>query len=292
MSRLALGTAQFGLDYGVANAGGRMALDEAQRILGTARRCGVDTLDTAIAYGDAEARLGQLGTDGFRLVTKLPAVPQGEADVEAWVRAQLARSQARLQRPRVDGLLLHRPQQLLQQGGDALARALLAVQADGLATRIGVSVYDPAELGPLCEAMPITLVQAPLNLLDRRLQDSGWAMRLTGQGTEVHVRSAFLQGLLLMPPGRRPPWCGRWTALWAAWDAWLADTGLTPLQACLRYAAAVPGVDRVVVGVDGAAQLEAIVAALGPPPLALPALPTWPEPPAPELINPALWETA
>jgi hypothetical protein len=289
VSKLALGTAQFGLDYGVANAGGQVPLEEARRILAGARRHGLDTLDTAMAYGDAEARLGKLATGGFRLVTKLPAVPAGQADVETWVRAQLAQSLARLRRPCVDGLLLHRPQQLLQPGGDALARALLAVQADGLAGRLGVSVYDPAELGPLCEALPISLVQAPLNLLDRRLHDSGWAARLAGLGVELHVRSAFLQGLLLMPAARRTAWCASWPALWAALDSWLADTGLTPLQACLRHAAAVPGVDRVVVGVDDAAQLDAIVAALGP---ALPALPAWTEPPAAALINPALWEKA
>ena len=79
--RLALGTVQFGLEYGVANQAGRVQLEDVRHILQEAAAQGVDTLDTAIAYGDSESTLGQAGAAGWRVVTKLPALPEGCADV-------------------------------------------------------------------------------------------------------------------------------------------------------------------------------------------------------------------
>jgi len=129
-------------------------------------------------------------------------------------------------------------------------------------------------------------VQIPLNILDRRLMESGWARRLKQQGTEVHVRSVFLQGLLLMPASCRPATFRRWWPIWSIWDKWLSNNGLTPLQACLRYVLMCDDIDRVVVGVDSADQLrEILVAAQGP----IDSIPAWPHPIDLDLLNPARW---
>jgi len=84
------------------------------------------------------------------------------------------------------------------------------------------------------------------------VQFSEWTRRLAAEGVELHSRSAFLQGLLLMPEAARPERFSRWST-WQAWASWLGENGLTPLQACLAYALSVEGVDRVVVGADSPA---------------------------------------
>ena len=110
--------------------------------------------------------------------------------------------------------------------------------------------------------------------------------RLQRQGVELHVRSIFLQGLLLMPAARRPAKFGRWQALWTEWERWLGETGLMPLEACLRYTLSMKEVDKVVVGVDSAIQLGEILAvAVG----SLPSLPDWPQTIDVDLLNPARW---
>ena len=76
MNKVALGTVQFGLDYGIANEAGQVSLYEAQRVLSLAKGNGIDVLDTAIAYGTSEEILGKVGVDGFRVVTKLPSLPE------------------------------------------------------------------------------------------------------------------------------------------------------------------------------------------------------------------------
>lgn len=284
--KLALGTVQFGLDYGVANTSGRVSAQEAGAILQRAQASGLDTLDTAIAYGESEAVLGRLGIERWNAVTKLPAVPESCQDVEQWVREQIQQSMTRLGVSQLHGVLLHRPAQLLEKMGPALYGTLQSIKAQGKTRKIGVSVYGPAELDELFNAYALDLVQAPLNILDRGLVESGLAGRLHDAGVEVHTRSAFLQGLLLMPAAQRPAKFNPWANIWRAWDGWLEQEDLTPLQACLRYVTNLPQVDRVVVGVDTAAQLQQIVEAADGKLATLPEFDTLQDA---RLINPASW---
>ncbi len=284
--KLALGTVQFGLDYGVANTSGRITSEDAQSILHLARATGMDTMDTAIAYGDSEAVLGQLSIESWKVVTKLPEVPEDCADVSQWIRQQTQRSLTRLGVPQLYGMLLHRPGQLLEKIGPALFEALQALKADGLICKVGVSVYGPAELHALFDKYRLDLIQAPFNILDRRLVESGWAARMKAAGVEVHTRSAFLQGLLLMSEELRPSKFDRWQPVWQEWARWLNETGLTPLQACLQFAIAQEHIDRVVVGVDTSAQLrEIILAADG----KLSSLPSFSPLLDDRLVNPSEW---
>ena len=257
--KLALGTVQFGLDYGVANPSGRVRVQEANSILQRAQLCGMDTLDTAIAYGDSEAVLGQIGMAKWKIITKLPPVPDDCCDVGQWVDDQIRQSMIRLGVTQLHAVLLHRPGQLLERMGSALYAALRDIRARGMTRKIGVSVYSPTELNALCDAYAIDLVQAPLNIMDRGLVESGWASRLHDAGIEVHTRSVFLQGLLVMPTAQRPDKFNFWVDVWNVWDSWLAREGITPLQACLRYVSNLSEIDRIVVGVDTVNQLNEII---------------------------------
>lgn len=284
--RLALGTAQFGLPYGIANQTGQVTRSVAKAMLQLATANGIDTLDTAIAYGESESCLGEMGVQGFKLVTKLPAVPEGCANVSGWVQEQVAASLARLGVSVVYGLLLHRPQQLLESDGKTLYQTLQGLKKIGQVQKIGVSVYAPSELMALTTQYHFDLVQAPFNLVDRRLHTSGWLQRLKHEGVEIHTRSAFLQGLLLMPQPAIPPRFAPWAELWAKWHNWLTRHSVTAVQACLAYPLSFTEIDRVVVGADSVSQLEQIItAATSIVPVDFPDLYCDAE----NLINPARW---
>jgi aryl-alcohol dehydrogenase-like predicted oxidoreductase len=287
-SRLALGTVQFGLPYGIANRGGQPTRDEAAGIVALARAAGLDTLDTAIAYGESEQRLGEIGVGGWRLVSKLPELPESVSDIGAWIDEQVAGSLRRLAVASLDGLLLHRPRQLVGPRGDALYRALLSLKEDHRVRAVGVSVYGPADL-ELLSHLRFDLVQAPFSVLDRRLRASGWLQRLAEQGTEVHVRSVFLQGLLLMDKGSRPRWFDRWQVLWERWETFLAANRLTALEACLGFALSHPEISRVVVGVESVRQLRGILDSAQRPTVAAPDTLRSDDP---DLLDPSRWMNA
>ncbi len=259
--RLGLGTVQFGLDYGVSNTTGRTGPEEAARILSAARAAGVRVLDTAAAYGDSERVLGRLlePGHGFAVVTKLMPPGQGRELTPDMAWRSLEGSLERTGQERFHGIMVHHASDLLAPGGEALFAAMEDMRVQGLAGRIGCSLYHGAQVDALLERFEPGIVQIPVNALDQRLVAGGQLERLAARGVEVHARSVFLQGLLLMDPEGLDPWFEPVRGHLAAWRAFVEEACMTPVQAAMAFMRTVPGVDTVLVGVNTAAQLVANV---------------------------------
>ena len=252
--RLALGTAQFGLAYGLNNEAGQPGPAAVAEVLAAARAAGLTLLDTAAAYGNSEARLGEIigeNTD-FELITKLPAGPPAE------VARHLAASLARLRRTHLYGVLFHAfgPLQVEPTAWAALQAARAAEQV----ARIGVSLYHPHEAEWLLnESWDVDLVQVPYSVLDQRF--AAVLPRLAARGVAVHVRSAFLQGLLLREPAALPPFFRPLAPKLTRLRGLAAGAGVPLPAALLLFAAGAPGVARAVIGVDSVANLHENLAA-------------------------------
>lgn len=259
MNRLALGTVQFGLPYGIANQSGQVSRLEAQAMLHMATASGINILDTAIAYGESETCLGEIGTQDYRLVTKLPPVPAECSDVNDWVEEQISASFKRLGVMAVYGLLLHRADQLLGANGNAIYQAMQGLKNSGRVKKVGISIYAPGELDAIIKLFQLDLVQAPFNLIDRRLLTTGWLHRLKAEGVEIHTRSALLQGLLLMPISAIPNKFNQWRELLTRWHQWLALNNITPVKGCISFALSHPEIDHVIVGADNVVHLKQII---------------------------------
>lgn len=256
---LALGTVQFGLPYGVAGRALAVPEDEVRQILHRAAALGIRLLDTAAAYGDIEARLlGLTGKRAFSVVSKLPAIPQDLTahDAPDWVDAALQRTRERLGSSLV-ALMFHRAEDLMGDLGVQLWERCVA-WARGFGCKLGVSCYSPLSLELVRERFPVEIAQLPGNALDQRLR----AAPAPGfPSVEIHVRSAFLQGLLLLPEAEASRRVPRAAAALRRWHDWLRQEGLDALPAALSLVKSLPGVTHCVVGVDNLAQLESIAAA-------------------------------
>jgi aryl-alcohol dehydrogenase-like predicted oxidoreductase len=257
--KLALGTVQFGLPYGISNQSGQVSLESAKDIIALAKSSGIDTLDTAIGYGESESYLGHIDVSNFKVVTKLSGIPDDVSDVGVWVRDQMHASLQRLNVTSVYGVLLHSSQQLLDPKGKDLYQALVQLKSEGFIRKIGVSIYTPSELDSIMNVWPIDLLQAPFSLIDQRMKTSGWLKKLHDAGIEIHTRSTFLQGLLLMPAAAIPEEFKHWQPLLNTWQDWLLDNNITATQACLGFVQAHQQIARVVVGVESMQQLEQLI---------------------------------
>lgn len=258
IGRLALGTAQFGLNYGINNTAGRPSDATVAGILQTARAAGMNLLDTAAAYGDSESRLGawlsQQAADSvpFQLVTKLAADPAPQ------VRQQLQESLGHLQQSSLYGVIFHDFTAFRQQ--PAAWAALQEARVAGVVQRIGVSLYHPQEAEwLLVQKLDIDLVQVPFNVLDQRF--GAVLPALQQHGVEVHVRSAFLQGLLLREPTTLPDFFAPLAPKIARLHALATEANMPLAALLLLFAAFAPGVSRAVIGVDTAANLRDNLAA-------------------------------
>jgi len=255
--KLGLGTVQFGLKYGVSNQGGRTSPDEVSRILAFAASVGIEVLDTAPAYGESEEVLGEFSSlsSRFRIVTKTRS--SGRLDAGD-VTADITSSLKRLKASRIYGLLVHTPKSLSGENGRRIFEELQALKTKGLVSKIGVSVYDSADIDEILSGQQLDIVQVPINVFDQRLLKSGHLRELRQRNIEIHARSVFLQGLLLMSPESLPSHLSGVRPHLEMYRRNIAALGMTPVGAAIRFAIEQPEIDIVLCGVNNLAQLKDI----------------------------------
>jgi aryl-alcohol dehydrogenase-like predicted oxidoreductase len=257
---LALGTVQFGLPYGVSGGKQRLLPDsDVRKILELAFNSGITILDTAPVYGDIESRLKRLCENlDFSIVSKIPPVPEvlddkaaGEWAVEA---AQVSRRQ--LGR-KLRTLLFHRAEDLFGVRGDTIWNAITKWAAnEGIL--IGASGYDMAGMRSLFEMRHMSIAQLPGNALDQRIES---VLEKLNPKPELHLRSAFLQGLLLLPIEDAIQLVPSATAALHKWHRWLNEHGIAPLNGALSIVKGFKDVAACIVGIDNIDQLAELVGA-------------------------------
>lgn len=285
IGRLVLGTAQFGLNYGITNKSGQVPLDEVSSILKFASEAGIVALDTAWAYGASEAVLGEVGIGKFDVISKVTKIPANVADSELWLSKNLENSLARLGLSSIKTLLLHNPADILGPKGDGILRALLRAKQSGQVSQIGFSIYSPDELYDLNSIFQPDVVQVPYNIFDRRMVNSGWLSKLKDSGVEVHSRSTFLQGALLAQPRFLPSALDPWKGKIAEFQDWAEQTGCSPIEAALGFSLSAHEIDKVLVGVESLKQIQQIASLVHTLPVDFPDFSSIEE----SLINPSRW---
>lgn len=263
--KLGLGTAQFGFDYGLTNSRGKVPVSEAKKILTFAASSDISVLDTAALYEESESVIGQcLPEDSlFQIVTKTPQL--GGESVSALPKDEVLqtfyRSLDRLGRSSIYGLLFHSAGDLLAQGGGQLFEACEALKAKGLIKKIGVSVYSAAQIEKIISRFPIGLIQLPINVFDQRLLNTGLLTEVKRRGIEIHARSLFLQGLLLMEPENIPSYFETAKDLFKNYHMFLKAHHLTLLEGALGFVRQIAEIDHLIVGVCSVRELEEILKA-------------------------------
>lgn len=257
---LAIGTAQFGTAYGIAGRGEAVPHREARRILDAAWHFGVRAIDTAPSYGDIEDRLtGITGGHPFSIISKIPALLEdGDGDsIANFVTDSIRRSRNRLG-DRLSTILFHRGEDLLgRYGVEAIKAAQLELR--GTNVRVGASCYSPIMATAIHARHELSVVQLPGNALDQRLASSSAREGL--RGVEIHLRSAFLQGLLLLPLDTAMDRVPRASTPLRTWTSWCDERMISPLRAALSAVKMMPGIRYCIVGVDRLTQLEEIIGA-------------------------------
>lgn len=297
-----LGTAQLGYDYGIANRCGCPDDKEVTNILQSALLAGVNHLDTARAYGAAEERIGQLEprnvVERFRVITKLcplTDIPEDAPDyaISHAVAASVFGSCRDLQRNHVDVIMFHRSEDMFRWQGSALAALFKHVES-GVVGEIGVSVYSPEEACLCLVNRRITHLQIPFNLLDGRWFAPDFQKALVVRpDVKVHVRSVFLQGLLLNSPKIWPPWVNNVTEIVEKLESLKKSLNRkSKADLCMAYVRAFPWITSMVIGVERASQLNEIIVLAHEPPLTIDeaanvrmTMSNVPD----RLLNPSLW---
>ncbi len=246
-----LGTAQWGSPYGVTNERGRLDDSDVAHIMSIAAEAGIDLVDTAAGYGDSEMRLAKWA-ESLQITTKVKA----ESPVPLLAQARACLSQLGVTSVRT--LLIHDWFALDSARAAAAAEELTGIRELGLASEIGVSGYEPADIERALKAFDhLDAIQVPVNALDSRLDQHSVLLELTTEGTRIQARSVFLQGLLAAQSnvelGKHPDVVRFHSAC--------AEAGITSLEGALAAVRGLSWVSEVIVGVTSGQELREIARA-------------------------------
>ena len=262
MNKLTLGTVQFGIPYGINNVQGQVSESEIAKILDVAYNSDISILDTASLYGNSEELLGKFAAGRFNIISKIKEVPENQnwsaEKLKDWLEQEIDSSLQNLNCNQLYAYLLHRPLDLLKYKDLKYFESLEKLKESGKTSKIGFSVYTPNDLEQLYSQYKPDLVQLPMNVLDCEFLKSGWLDRLKEDNVEIHVRSIFLQGLLLMSFEDQMLKFPNYSAIWKKWHQQLKDNNLTAIEACWNFVNQYKQIDNIIVGVLSSSELTEI----------------------------------
>ena len=263
-SKLSIGTVQFGMQYGVANNLKKTDVRHVVKILDTAHKEGINALDTAPIYGNSEVVLGEaLCGQNWNITTKIPPCEEDvvSASYLKTIKKSLCHSLLSLGVQIVDGLLVHNCDDLFKPGGRDIFFELKKLQSLGLIKKIGVSVYNSRQVEMTLDKFDIDLIQLPINILDQNLLIDGWLKKIKEKGIEIHARSVFLQGVLLMPRHTLPAY---FSDIYNNIEDFIGHAhklSLSCAELALGFVQNIDEIDKIIVGVNTINQLREIIEA-------------------------------
>ena len=253
LSRIGLGTVQFGQDYGVSNRRGKIPSDEAFEVLKLAHENKVNLLDTASSYGDAERVLGEFFKKhslAFRVVTKLVLTDSYQ---KGMVHQAYHQSLKQLNISRAYGYLIHRFNDYVAD--PKIWEEMLELKKQGLVDKVGFSIYTPRELEILWQHnVEMDLIQLPYSIFDRRFEK--YFPELKQRHVEIHARSVFLQGLAFMEADTLPRHLKDAAGQLTQIQNMAVNCQASISAVCLNFVLLNPRIDQVILGIDSLSHFQ------------------------------------
>ncbi|MNS11474.1 putative oxidoreductase [compost metagenome] len=256
MAKLALGTVQLGMPYGIANVHGKPEQQAAKQILEIVQSHHVAMVDTSPVYGDSEEIVGQFietMVQPFQVMTKLPSL-QGlgnltKAELALHVATLLVESRARLKVDQIDYYLIHDERDFVTYG-DALLDVLSDLKDQGVITHLGLSLYSPEVAIEALRRKAVDAIQVPINIFDHRFEQSGVLRLARSQGVKVFARSIFLQGLFFLEPEAVGAWLPHGKPPLERLQALVKAWGLSIEALAICFVRDHPDIDTLIIGME------------------------------------------
>lgn len=259
--KLCLGTVQFGLDYGVFDTPKKNP-EYCIKCLDYATQNGIDAIDTATAYGTAETITGQflakktIARDKLYISTKLlPNILDDCKNIEYTdvIRKHLVNSLKTLHTDYVDAYYFHSSRYAFQP---EMLDAMAMLQKEGLARKVGVSIYYPEEAKACFENPNINCIQAPYSIFDHRMKENGVFNSGAEHGFNMDVRTVFIKGLIRLKEEEVPEHLSKAKPILKKLDEICKKSGYSRIELAIGYVKREELINHLVFGIRDMEQLK------------------------------------
>jgi len=255
--KLCLGTVQFGLNYGIEKK--KVETNEIDKILRTALKNGITILDTAQNYGDSEKIIGNFKKkDNFKIISKISSSSLNNPNNLEQLKKLLKNSLDNLGVSSLDGLLLHRPEDLKNTN---FLNNLNILNEERYFFNLGVSIYSPDDANLALEIENIKYIQIPYNILDTRLDKIDFFEKAKKKNKIIFARSVFLQGVLLKEHSKYPNFLEELKTFDNLLEDEIRKLGCSKLSFLLNFVKSNKKIDYIVIGIENLKNLEEIIEA-------------------------------
>ncbi|MFX1383433.1 MAG: aldo/keto reductase [Promethearchaeota archaeon] len=266
ISKITLGTAQLGLDYGIANLNGKPSFKKSLEILNYAWENGINTFDTSPSYGDSEQILGSFistklceNFEDINIISKLLKIELMDnasyEDLYLYIKKQIHQSLKTLNIQKINTFLLHHAPDIFFRDG-LVIDCLNEIKEEGLIDIFGLSVYNPNEVEESLKFKKIKAIQIPINIFDQRLINRGLLKKLKENNYTVYARSIYLQGLFFMDPRNLPKYIESSKEMIIKLQEIAQQFNIPIANLALLFVRDLPGVSSLIIGIE---KLEQIV---------------------------------
>ena len=260
LKKFIIGTAQIGSIYGISNERKKkLSFIEIKKILKKSRSLGIKDLDTAISYNNDKI-LGKVGVKSFNINTKVSIFKfKKKNDITKFYEKKIIKSLKNLKIKKFNSILIHNPDELKKDNNSELIyKSLILLKKKKLFRKIGISIYNFNQLKRLLKYYKFDIIQLPFNVFDQRLIKNNFIEKLHSKKIEIHVRSIFLQGLLLMKNNKINKKFKKWKKAINKWAEYTQDDRLIKLNTCINFVKSNSRISRILVGVNSVKELEEI----------------------------------
>lgn len=256
--KLVLGTAQLDKNYGIKKKRKKISLKEMRDIINYAKNKNINFLDTASSYKNSEKILNKVALEGFNVIGKIEKI-RDHKNIFNLMKKKVTEASKKLKINSFYAYLIHDEEDLYSQKGQEIFDSLLKIKKKGLIKKIGISIYNFKDLPKIVNKFNLDIIQLPYNLFDRRLENKKLLKLLKKKNIEVHVRSVFLQGLLLNQINSIPKKFYKLKKELIKLENYSKKSKISKLEICTNFVFCKNYIDKVIIGLEKKENLEEIL---------------------------------
>lgn len=259
--KLIFGTAQLDRNYGINKENNFMTKNNLSKILKILKKNKINFIDTAPAYKSAETKLGKNKLNRFNLITKIPSLKKiKKKHIKKFITKQINTSLKDLKIKKFYAIILHDCGDLINNPHkEIIYKELKELKNNGIALKIGFSSYDTNDIRIILKDYKIDMIQSPCNVFDQKILDKKMLLLLKKKKIEVHLRSIFLQGLLLTDIKKITFNKPNWKKYFLKWNFFLKKNKIEKLEACINFALNIKGNFKILIGFNNIKELKEII---------------------------------
>ena len=254
-NKIVIGSAQFGTRYSL-NSKQVLKSTECKKILTECKVNKINFLDTAFDYTEAYKILKKIGCEDFNVITKLPKM---NFISNHYHENKIYKTLNDFKIKHFYAILFHNEKFIFTKEGEKIFNFLKYLKKNKIVKKIGVSVYNYPILKKIIKYFDIDIIQCPINVFDREFIEKNNVEILKKKNIEIHARSIFLQGLLLLKSKQIPRKFKKYNKYFSEWDNYLKENNISNYFNCINFIKKQSKIDKVILGVDSVNHLNEFI---------------------------------